>query len=154
MNRDDAVRVVAVRMYGGRRWESLADEQRTYWLTMAEAAVAALVAAGWGDLAAERERLAAEAPVVTQYTAAGVALAAASGTDVAWICVDDVRDAFTALAADRDALRARLTAERERLAAAVEAMPKYGNGGNYDDGYDQARSDAARLIRETPEETT
>jgi uncharacterized protein (UPF0264 family) len=54
MNRDDAVRVVAVRMYGGRRWESLADEQRTYWLTMAEVAAAALVAAGWGDLAAER----------------------------------------------------------------------------------------------------
>jgi len=73
VNRDDAVRVVAEALHvveyplcqGGPRWHT----------EDAEAIVTALVAAGWGDLAAERERLAAavrglDRPVhgVTAYT--------------------------------------------------------------------------------------
>ncbi len=59
MSRDEAVKAAAVRMYGGRRWDSLPDDQRTYWLTMAAAAVDAV----WPVIErAVRAQAAAEVP--------------------------------------------------------------------------------------------
>jgi hypothetical protein len=132
VTRDEAVCAAVRREMRQRGYDDHAADDAVFEegvADIAKAAVDALIAAGWGDLTAERERLAAEAPVVTQYTAAGVALAAASGTDVAWICVDDVRDAFTALFADRDALRARAVLAEAALARAqsLHAHPQRGD---------------------------
>jgi len=59
VTRDDAVRAVSAAL--GRHYGDDVDE---WYLNEAAVAVAALVAAGWGDLAAERERLAV---AVTEY---------------------------------------------------------------------------------------
>ncbi len=66
-------------------------------------------------------------PVVTRYTAAGVAEATAADPDAfgfAWIKADDVAAAFTSLMAERDEARAevaRLTRENDLLRVSLKA---------------------------------